>query len=200
MRTSSPKSWMSRARLLGAFAGFVGIAVLFGMAPEMWAQEVNPRFLQAAMEAYHQRDNKHPEILPPTPAAQKASSIGHPSDWEALYQLQAGDRVVCRTRDGATHRGKFRAISSEAITLQIGEQAVGFRREQVLTVKLLGRDHRAMFALVGAAAGLGVMLMHTTARDDWPPAAAIVAETLLPAVGGGLAGRPRKTTIYRANP
>ena len=191
---------MSRARLLGAFAGFVGIAVLFGMAPEMWAQEVNPRFLQAAMEAYHQRDNKHPEILPPTPAAQKASSIGHPSDWEALYQLQAGDRVVCRTRDGATHRGKFRAISSEAITLQIGEQAVGFRREQVLTVKLLGRDHRAMFALVGAAAGLGVMLMHTTARDDWPPAAAIVAETLLPAVGGGLAGRPRKTTIYRANP
>ena len=160
---------MSRARLLGAFAGFVGIAVLFGMAPEMWAQEVNPRFLQAAMEAYHQRDNKHPAILPPTPAAQKTSSIGHPSDWDALYQLQAGDRVVCRTRDGATHRGKFRAISSEAITLQIGEQAVGFRREQVLTVKLLGRDRRAKFALLGAASGFGLVVLLGAVADSEPP-------------------------------
>jgi len=189
-----------RNRIHRSFAEFVGIAVLFGMAPEMWAREVNPRFLQAAMEAYHQRDNKHPEILPPTPATQKASSIGHPSDWDALYQLQVGDRVFCRTRDGAIHRGRFRAVSSESITLKIRKQEVGFRREQVLTVKRLGSDRRAMFALVGAAAGLGVMLMHTTAKDDWPPAAAIVAETLLPAVGGGLVGRPRKTTIYRANP
>ena len=191
---------MSRARLLGAFAGFVGIAVLFGMAPEMWAQEVNPRFLQAAMEAYHQRDNKHPEILPPTPAAQKASSIGHPSDWEALYQLQAGDRVVCRTRDGATHRGKFRAISSEAITLQIGEQAVGFRREQVLTVKLLGRDRRVKFALLGAASGFGLVVLLGGSADSESPGGVFVVGTFLSAAVGAVLGRPKKTTIYRANP
>ncbi len=190
----------SRDRLLGAFAGFVGIAVLFGMAPEMWAQEVSPALMRAAAEAYQQAKQQQLKLRPLISPLQKPGQIPPPSDWDALGQLRVRDRVVCRTRDGLTHRGRFLAVSSESITLQIGKRDVGFRREQVLTVKLLGRDRRAVFVLVGAAAGLGVMLMHTTARDDWPPVAAIVAETLLPAVGGGLVGRPRKTTIYRANP
>ncbi len=200
MRTSSPKSWMSRARLLGAFAGFVGIAVLFGMAPEMWAQEVNPRFLQAAMEAYHQRDNKHPEILPPTPAAQKASSIGHPSDWDALYQLQVGDRVVCRTRDGATHRGKFRAVSSESITLKIAKREVGFRREQVVSVRRRGRGHRGRTALLGAVVGFGSRAWAVTGEGvGLVLVGGMVFGGVGAAVGAGV-GWPAETTIYRANP
>ncbi len=190
----------SRDRLLGAFAGFVGIAVLFGMAPEMWAQEVSPALMRAAAEAYQQAKQQRSEIRPPILPGQKSLQGASPPAWDALYQLQVGDRVLCRTRDGISHRGRFRAVSSESITLKIGRQEVGFRREQVLTVKLLGRDRRAKFALVGTAAGLGVLVLHGTAKDESPSAAAFVAGTLLPAVGGGLVGRPRKTTIYRANP
>ena len=190
----------NRGRAVRTFRAFVSIVPVLVLATQAWAQEVSPALLQAAAEAYQQAKQQQLKLRPLISPLQKPGQIPLPSDWDALYQLQVGDRVLCRTRDGISHRGRFRAFSSESITLKIGRQEVGFRREQVLTVKLLGRDHRAMFALVGAAAGLGVMLMHTTARDDWPPAAAIVAETLLPAVGGGLAGRPRKTTIYRANP
>ncbi len=190
----------SRDRFPRAFAGFARIVLVLTLATQVWAQEVSPALVQAVEEAYQQKQKEEPQILPRIAPTQKPLQGANPSAWDALYQLQVGDRVLCRTRDGVPHRGRFRAVSSEGITLKIRKQEVGFRREQVLTVKRLGSDRRAMFALVGAAAGLGVMLMHTTARDDWPPVAAIVAETLLPAVGGGLAGRPRKTTIYRANP
>ncbi len=182
------------------FVAFVRIVLVLVVATQAWAQEVSPALLQAVAEAYQQAKQQQLKLRPLISPLQKPGQIPLPSDWDALGQLRVRDRVVCRTRDGATHRGRFRAFSSESIVLKIGKREVGFRREQVLTVKRLGSDRRAKFALVGAAAGLGVMLMHTTARDDWPPAAAIVAETLLPAVGGGLAGRPRKTTIYRANP
>ncbi len=190
----------NQGRAVRTFRAFVSIVPVLVLATQVWAQEVSPALLQAVEEAYQQDQKEEPQILPRIAPTQKSLQGASPSAWDALYQLQVGDRVVCRTRDGATHRGRFRAFSSESVVLKIGRQEVGFRREQVLTVKLLGRDRRAMFALVGAAAGLGVLVLHGTAKDESPSAAAFVAGTLLPAVGGGLVGRPRKTTIYRANP
>ncbi len=190
----------SRDRFPRAFAGFARTVLVLTLATQVWAQEVSPALSRAVAEAYQQAKQQQSEIRPPIAPLQEPGQIPPPSDWDALGQLRVRDRVVCRTRDGLTHRGRFLAVSSESITLKIGRQEVGFRREQVLTVKLLGRDRRAMFALVGAAAGLGVLVLHGTAKDESPSAAAFVAGTLLPAVGGGLVGRPRKTTIYRVNP
>ncbi len=182
------------------FRAFVSIVPVLVLATQAWAQEVSPALSRAVAEAYQQAKQQQSEIRPPIAPTQKSLQGVSLSDWDALYQLQAGDRVVCRTRDGATHRGKFRAISSEAITLQIGEQAVGFRREQVLTVKLLGRDRRAKFALLGAASGFGLVVLLGAGVEGVPPGGVFVVGTFLPAAVGAVLGRPKKTTIYRANP
>jgi len=201
-----------RVQKSGGLTPLISLVLIVALgwhAVQVWAQaapsrqdrgELSPTLLRAAQEAYQQAKQQQLKLRPLISPLQKPGQIPPPSDWDALGQLRVRDRVVCRTRDGLTHRGRFLAVSSESITLKIGKRDVGFRREQVLTVKLLSRDRRAMFALVGAAAGLGVLVLHGAAKDESPSAAAFVAGTLLPAVGGGLVGRPRKTTIYRANP
>jgi hypothetical protein len=190
----------NQGRAVQTFVAFVKIVLVLVVATQVWAQEVSLALLQAVEEAYQQQQQEEPQILPRIAPTQKSLQGANPSAWNALYQLQVGDRVLCRTRDGATHRGRFRAFSSESIVLKIGRQEVGFRREQVLTVKLLGRDRRAKFALLGAASGFGLVVLLGAVADSEPPGGVFVVGTLLPAVVGAVLGRPKKTTIYRANP
>ena len=94
------------------FRAFVSIVPVLVLATQAWAQEVSPALLQAAAEAYQQAKQQQLKLRPLISPLQKPGQIPLPSDWDALYQLQVGDRVLCRTRDGISHRGRFRAFSS----------------------------------------------------------------------------------------
>jgi len=192
----------NQGRAVRTFRAFVSIVPVLVLATQVWAQEVSPVLMRAAAEAYQQAKQQRSEIRPPISPTQKSLQGVSPSDWDALYQLQVGDRVVCRTRDGISHRGRFRAVSSESITLQIGKREVGFRREQVASVRRRGRGHRGKVALLGAAVGFGIAVLIGAAAND-EPVGYLVGGLVIGGVGAGIgaaAGWPRGTTIYRVNP
>ncbi len=182
------------------FRAFVSIVPVLVLATQAWAQEVSPALLQAAAEAYQQAKQQQLKLRPLISPLQKPGQIPLPSDWDALYQLQVGDRVLCRTRDGISHRGRFRAFSSESITLKIGRREVGFRREQVVSVRRRGRGHRGRTALLGAVVGFGSMAWAVTGEGvGLFLVGGMVFGGVGAAVGAGV-GWPAETTIYRANP
>lgn len=189
-----------RDRFPRAFAWFVSVAVLLATVPQVAPQEVSPALLQAVEEAYQQQQQEEPQILPRIAPTQKPLQGVSLSAWDALYQLQVGDRVLCRTRDGISHRGRFRAFSSESITLKIGRREVGFRREQVVSVRRRGRGHRGRTALLGAVVGFGSMAWAVTGEGvGLFLVGGMVFGGVGAAVGAGV-GWPAETTIYRANP
>ena len=190
----------NRGRAVRTLRAFVSIVPVLVLATQAWAQEVSPALLQAVEEAYQQQQQEEPQILPRIAPTQKPLQGVSPSAWDALYQLQVGDRVFCRTRDGATHRGRFRAFSSESITLKIGRREVGFRREQVVSVRRRGRGHRGRTALLGAVVGFGSMAWAVTGEGvGLFLVGGMVFGGVGAAVGAGV-GWPAETTIYRANP
>lgn len=148
-------------------------------------------------------------LLPPGLNAQE---LPDESDWHNLSRLQVDQRIAVKTKDNITHYGNFLAYSEEAISLREDKQEVGYRREEVIRVSLLGPPNRRKAALLGLAIGF------TTAAGITAAIVAGVGDLTgggkagyifgIGGLVGGIAGanigaavaRATKTVIYRAKP
>lgn len=161
------------------------------------AQQVSPRLLEAGREAYEQQQGQAPSLLASRPdqepSPQRTSPMQNPSpvqdvlNWENLDQLHVGDPIACRTKYGAI-RGKFRAVSSEAITLKVGKHELTLPREQVVSVRRRRRGHRGETAWLGAAIGFGAGALIGAGRVPSQPALGALEGAGLGAPFGAVAG------------
>jgi len=190
---ASPRSWL-----------VVTLALAFGLQAS--PQDVSPRLLEAAREAYQQQQQRQPEILTPAQVQPQVPPISE-TDWNNLRQLRVGARIAVKTKDNIRHSGEFLAYSEEAISLRKGKREVGYRRQEVVRVLLLGAPKRSKGAkigfLVGCAVAAGIAAAKIVAVKEDPSSAIILVP--IGALGGGIgaaigaAVTPRsKSVVYRA--
>jgi len=79
------------------------------------------------------------------------------ANWDNLKGLAPGDDIRIVLNDTKSYGAKFQSVSDEAIVVRLvtGEQT--FTRESVLRVSTKGKSHRLRNALIGAAAGGGIV-------------------------------------------
>jgi hypothetical protein len=79
------------------------------------------------------------------------------ANWDNLKGLAPGDAIRIVLNDKKSYKAKFQSVSDEAIVVRLvtGEQT--FTRESVLRVSTKGKSHRLRNALIGAAAGGGIV-------------------------------------------
>jgi len=185
--------------LLAAFLAYT-------LALPGWAQQVSPALLRAAQEAYQQQEQMQAAILAPAQVQPQVSPQTE-TDWNNLRQLRVGERIAVKTRDNIRHSGEFVAYSDEAISLRKGKREVGYRRQEVVRVLLLGAPKRSKGAkigfLVGCAVAAGIAAAKIVAVKEDPSSAIILVP--IGALGGGIgaaigaAVTPRsKSVVYRA--
>lgn len=133
------------------------------------------------------------------------------TDWNNLSLLRVGARIVVETMDNIRHYGKFVAYSDEAISLREGKCEVGYRRENVVQVSLLGPPKRRKAALVGLAIGFAGGAIISAAKWAGQADLSEIGKAILilgtggvfggigAGVGAAVAPRP-KTVIYRVGP
>lgn len=122
--------------------------------------------------------------------------------WKNLQQLRVGQKIQVVEKGLKQHNGTFIGFSDESISLRVGNDQVGVRREDVLRVSNRQQSKRLQNALlgavIGAGAGLGVSLVLLSKGDF------LAGETLgmfvpIGAGGGAAIGAaiPGYQTIYR---
>jgi len=147
-------------------------------------------------------------LLPPGLNAQQ---LPEESDWNNLNRLQVSQRIAVKTKDNITHYGKFLAYSDEAISLREGKQEVGYRREEVVRVSLLGPPDRGKAALYGFLFTFAGATTITAAKiggeEDLVASGKVVISVGIGALFGGIgagigaaAAPSSKIVIYRAQP
>jgi len=148
-------------------------------------------------------------LLPPGLNAQQ---LPEESDWNNLNRLQVSQRIAVKTKDNITHYGHFLACSEEALSLREGKQEVGYRREEVVRVSLLGPPKRRKAALLGLAIGFAAGTVIAAAKwggeEDFTAGAKARFILGIGGLVGGVAGAnvgwavapSTKTVIYRAKP
>jgi hypothetical protein len=75
--------------------------------------------------------------------------------WDNLMQLRVGERIRVVDAQMTTHEGTFVGYAPDAMSLQVGTEDRGIRRESVVRVVSLDRTTNRKNALVGAVAGAG---------------------------------------------
>lgn len=143
-------------------------------------------------------------ILVPASSAQTIYNI---EAWENLWQLNAGQRIRVVERNMKTHDGTFLSYSEEAMSLRVGSNDVGIRRENVIRVSNREENKRLQHAVKGALIGAGVgpilalalFVIRPEAFFDHP-GLKLFATMVGPAgVGAGIgAAIPSHPTVYRA--
>jgi hypothetical protein len=136
------------------------------------------------------------------------------NSWGALNTLHAGQRIEIIETNLKRHAGTFSTVTDESIQLREGGD-VGIKREDVMRVTLLDKNHRLRNALIfgavgaGASAGIGAATHHhvycTTPCSLQNPntffsssqAAAVGAMIGLTGGAGIGAAIPSHPTIYR---
>ena len=143
-------------------------------------------------------------ILVPASFAQTIYNI---EAWENLWQLNAGQRIRVVERNMKTHDGTFLSYSEEAMSLRVGSNDVGIRRENVIRVSNREENKRLQHAVKGALIGAGVGPILALALFVIRPEAffnhpglKLFATMVGPAgVGAGIgAAIPSHPTVYRA--
>ena len=137
------------------------------------------------------------------------------NSWAGLNSLQAGQRIEIVETHPKKHKGMFSTVTDEAIQLRERGGAVEIKREDVMRVTLLDKNHRLRNALIfgaagaGAGAGIGAATHHqaicTTPCSLQNPntflsssQAAAVGAVIGLAGGAGIgAAIPSHPTIYR---
>jgi hypothetical protein len=124
--------------------------------------------------------------------------------WEDLRGLKTGDRIRVRDTAGREHKGKFAAVSAEAISLQTEEGSTMIERPRVERVRVSSGSRRIRNTVIGAAVGVAVgvavdQTLGTRLRNEGNGSGR--AATYLAPIGifGGLgAARSAWRTAYRA--
>jgi hypothetical protein len=79
--------------------------------------------------------------------------------WDNLYQLQVGNKLLIEKVSGEKIKGKFAALSDEAISLLRKKKEVGIRKPEVSRVWLQSGDRKGWGAIIGTAASAPVPLV-----------------------------------------
>ena len=80
----------------------------------------------------------------------------HAQPWDALRGLKAGDRVIVKDTTGQDHKGAFRAVSADAITIETDKSEVAIERSKIRRVQVRSNKRRVRNAVIGTAIGVAV--------------------------------------------
>lgn len=147
-------------------------------------------------------------LLSPTPLWAQGASAGNANknQWSSLENLRVGDKIRVVQTDAKVWKGRFLALSDEAISLRVNGKAITIERPKVLRVESWEKNKRLHNALIGMAIGGGIGLaigiplgrMAESGEEHLP---ALVLGSLGAGIGAGSgAAVPGHPTIYQANP
>jgi hypothetical protein len=128
----------------------------------------------------------------------------HAQSWEELRSLKPGDRVNVLDSAGREHKGVFRTVSADAISLRTNTSEEAIERSRVRRVQVRSNSRRLRNVLIGVGIGVaaGVTLDQTLGarlrnegNQSGRPATYIAPIGLLAGVG---AARSANRTVYRA--
>ena len=130
----------------------------------------------------------------------------HAQSWDVLRGLKPGDRVLVRDTAGKQVKGKFTAVSDDAIRLTSQRREISIEKVRVRHVKVPSSSRRLRNGLIGAGIGLavGVTIDQTLGaifrNESGQTSSALAATYIAPiAVFGGIAAAlPAYKTIYKA--
>jgi hypothetical protein len=143
-------------------------------------------------------------LATPAAAQSRARSL---DDWSNVQTLQAGQKIVVRTKDGDRLSGRFDSANDLLINFTDGKRKVSLTRESVKLVQLDRGNSRGkgilMGALIGGAAGFAVgAALYFPFRDDMVGSTVPVSSALGMAIGAGVGaatGKGNKNeTVYEA--
>ncbi len=99
----------------------LSILLIVAIVSPAWAQEVSPKLLQMAMEAYQQQqeEQSQPQILRPARVDPKL----------------VGKKVVVRTRDGRILAGKLLEVEPDFLLLRWGRRTEQLSLREVFSVE-----------------------------------------------------------------
>lgn len=129
-----------------------------------------------------------------------------PSDWAAVQQLAAGERIEVGLFIGGSLKGKLDHATPEAVFVRQGSKTVEVKIGDVERVYRWQSGHGGRWALIGAAAGAGAGgAVGAGIMEHEKGYAGAVAGTvvLLSAIGAGLGyafGHGKSVLIYKAPP
>lgn len=75
------------------------------------------------------------------------------NSWDNLQQLRVGQRIRVVERNMKTRNGTFLSYSEDAISLRVGSDNIGIRRENVVRVSNREQSKRVRNAVIGAVGG-----------------------------------------------
>ena len=124
--------------------------------------------------------------------------------WQALSGLRAGQKIVVVDHEGTRHRGRFRAVSEDSLTIRRKGREISIRSGEVVQVGVRDRSKRwrnvAIVAAVGAGVGLGIAAGVLSSGSGSDAAVEFVtASALIGAGAGGALGAAMGSyrTVYR---
>lgn len=129
--------------------------------------------------------------------------------WENLRTLNRGETVEVVDRRMKSHRGAFDAYGEDTITVLSDGRLSSFAREEVASVKRIGRPRRGRNALLGLAAGgaaglvAGVIKGASYHESGETPVFVGVLTPIGAGIGAGIGAAissSREVTVYRARP
>ena len=81
------------------------------------------------------------------------------TNWDNLNQLLVGDKILIEKTNGEKIKGRFAALSDEAISVLRGKKEVGIRKPEVSRVWLQTGNRKGWGAIIGAAAAASAPLV-----------------------------------------
>lgn len=126
--------------------------------------------------------------------------------WDDLRGLKPGDRVKVQDTAGQERKGKFRAVSANAISIESGKSEVSVERARVRRVQVKSSARRWRNVAIGAGIGLvlGLVVDQTLGayiRNESVESSGVRALTYIAPIGlfaGVGAASAGYRTIYRA--
>jgi thiamine pyrophosphate-dependent acetolactate synthase large subunit-like protein len=76
--------------------------------------------------------------------------------WASLNSLRAGEKIEVIETNLKKHKETFATVSDEILQLREGDADVGIKKETVMRVTVLDKNHRLRNALIIGAVGAGV--------------------------------------------
>ncbi len=125
--------------------------------------------------------------------------------WDSMSQLRPGDQIRVLEVAGTEYKGKFSAVTGEAIILRTAKNEVSVERSRVRRVQIRSGGRRVRNLLIGAAIGvavgvvidqtLGQYLRNESGENGGARAVTYVAP--IGVLGGIAAARPAYRTIFQ---
>src|ERR1700749_2374654 len=85
-------------------------------------------------------------LLPSVASAQNGSAS---SDWGALNTVTSGSKLVVKTKDGRSFKGKLSGVSDAVLSLSVKDKPVELKRDDVQSVYRVGKNSATKGTLIG---------------------------------------------------